>query len=89
MVRDNSTYIFRNPYIKIRREKFGGIAQAKGKPYMLGNVEFEALFKFESYMPGKDAEKKLGIDLLKSFLTVGFLLEINQEDAKRTIKERR
>lgn len=78
-------YIFRHPFLKVRKEVFGGLAQADGGLYMLGHNEFDALVHFQGYINLLEAKNKLGHILLKNFLKAGFLLKINQKDANNAL----
>lgn len=89
MSKKENTYVFRYPCLKMRVEKFGGLAQSEKGIFMLGHIEFNTLSKFQGYMLKDQAERELGIDLLETFSNVGFLLEINQKVAETILMERR
>ena len=82
------SYIFRPPHMKMRAEEFGGIAQAQGALYILNISEFNTLLSFDEYMSKELAQQKIGNEMLESFLIAGLFLEISQDDAQNTIKER-
>jgi len=89
MLTKNSKYVFRHPRLKIRLEKFGGLAQSLKGVFLLGSEEFGALSNFRGYMSREQAEKVLGVNLLSSFLDAGFLLEIDRDLAEVILSERR
>jgi len=89
MPKKENVYVFRYPCLKMRVEKFGGLAQSKKGIFMLGHIEFNALSKFQGYMLKDQVERELGVDLLEIFSNAGLLLEINQKAAETILMERR
>lgn len=89
MPEKSSTVIFSHPNLRLRKESFGGLAQANSGIYMLNHDEFDALSKSaKGYSTRKEVERNIG-NLVKEFLDKGLLLEIDQKIADDIIRRKR
>jgi len=82
----NEIYIFRHPNLRMRKEKFGGLVQSEKGLFLLGSTEFNTLSSFRGYKTRREAEKILGVKLLKKSLDLGLFLKIERELADSIIK---